>query len=62
MISAAVGCDESLKEIQKGYVNGQVTKDDFEKALRSHKEASDEMKSDQREMAAAIAASLSSYC
>ena len=62
MISATVGCDESLKENQKGYINGQVTKDDFEKALRSHKEANDEVKSDQREMAAAIAASLSSYC
>ena len=31
-----------------------ATKDDFEKALRAHKEASDEMKSDQREAAAAF--------
>ena len=52
MIAASAGLDESLKEIRQGYVNGHVTKDDLEKALRSHKEAKDEMKSDQREAAA----------
>ena len=34
-------------------MNGHVSKDDFEKALRAHKEATDEMKSDHREAAAA---------
>ena len=35
-------------------MNGRdATKDDFEKYLRAHKEAADEMKSDQRETAAA---------
>ena len=43
---------QSLKEIRKCFVNGVATKDDFEKALRAHKEAKDEMKSDQREAAA----------
>jgi TPR repeat protein len=52
MISAGAGYDKSLEAIQKGYVNGHVTKDDFEKALRAHKEAKDEMRSDQREEAA----------
>jgi hypothetical protein len=52
MISAAAGLDDSLKEIQKGYVNGHVTKDEFEKALRAHKQAKDEVKSDQRDTAA----------
>ena len=42
-----------MKEIRKCFVNGDATKDDFEKALRAHKEAKDEMKSDQREAAAA---------
>jgi len=56
MISARAGLDESLKEIQKGFMNGHVTKDEFEKALRAHKESKDEMKSDQREAAAAFAA------
>ena len=32
-------------------MDGCVTKDDFEKALRAHKEVTDGMKSDQRETA-----------
>jgi TPR repeat protein len=53
MISAAAGDDDSLKAIQQGYLAGHATKDDFEKALRAHKEAKDEMKSGQRDAAAA---------
>jgi hypothetical protein len=53
MISARAGLDESLKEIRNCFVNGHATKDEFEKALRAHKESKDEMKSDQREAAAA---------
>ena len=52
MISAGAGDDNSLKEIRVAFLKGHATKDDFEKALRSHKEAKDEMKSDQREAAA----------
>jgi hypothetical protein len=33
---------------------GHATKDDFEKALRAHKDSKDEMKSEQREAAAAF--------
>ena len=54
MIAAGAGCDDSLKQIRNCFTNGHATKDDFEKALRAHKEAKDEMKSDQRD--AAIAA------
>jgi hypothetical protein len=50
MISAAAGRDDSLKAIRE---HGHVTKDDFEKALRAHFDAKNEMKSDQREAAAA---------
>ena len=53
MISAGAGCDDSLEAIRECFMNGDVAKDDFEKALRSHKEASDEMMTDQREEAAA---------
>ena len=53
MIAAGAGCDDSLKGIRQLYLEGHATKDDFEKALRAHKEAKDEMKSDQREAAAA---------
>ncbi|KAL7533270.1 hypothetical protein ACHAXR_005135 [Thalassiosira sp. AJA248-18] len=51
MISSGCGCDDSLKEIQKGFSDGHATKDDFEKALRAHKESKDEMQSDQRDAA-----------
>ena len=39
IISAGSGDDESLKAIQKCFLGGHATKDDFEKALRAHKEA-----------------------
>ena len=53
MIAAMAGYDKSLKSIRVCFLEGHVTKDDFEKALRAHKEAKDDMKSDQREAAAA---------
>ena len=53
-ISAGAGHDKSLKKIRECFLNGYATKDDFEKALRAHKEAKDEMTSDQREAAAAF--------
>ena len=57
MISAGAGNDKSLAAIRECYLRGHATKDDFEKALRAHKESKDEMKSDKREeVAAQIAA------
>jgi hypothetical protein len=56
MIAAGAGHDESLKKVRECYLSGHATKDDFEKALRAHKEAADEMKSVQREAAAALLA------
>ena len=53
IIAAGAGHDGSLKGIGRLYLDGHATKDDFEKALRAHKEAKDEMKSDQREAGAA---------
>ena len=53
MISAAAGDDDSLTGIRECFQNGHATKDDFEKALRAHKNAKDEMWSHQREAAAA---------
>ena len=47
---------KSLKEIRQGFMRGCVTKDDFENALRAHKESKDEMRSDQRDAAAAFLA------
>ena len=54
MIAAGAGFDESLKSIRKCFMAGLATKDDSERALRAHKEAKDEMKSDQREAFAAF--------
>ena len=50
MISAGAGAaDDSLKAIRECFVNGYATKDEFQKALRAHKDAKDAMKIDQRE-------------
>ena len=51
MISAGAGDDISLKSIRQCYSSGYATKDDFEKALRAHKDAKDAMKSEQRDAA-----------
>ena len=56
MITAAAGHDKSLTAIRESFFNGSATKDDFETALRAHKESKDEMRSEQREAAAAAAA------
>ena len=53
MISAGAGYDNSLTQIRECFMDGQATKDDFENALRTHKAAKDEMKSDQRDAVAA---------
>ena len=55
MIATAAGFDDSLKDIRICFKHGNVTKEDFEKALRAHKQSKDEMKSDQRREAYAAA-------
>ena len=53
MIAAEGGEPDSLKEIQKLYSNGQATKDDYTKALRAYQTYLGEIKSTQRDEAAA---------
>ena len=53
MIAARHGHDKSLKIVKIGYMKGNITKDDFEKALREHKASQDETRSDQRDRARA---------
>ena len=48
MIAAAQGHDYALQRVKEGYMEGHVTKDDFAKALRAHKDAQDEIQSEQR--------------
>jgi len=52
MIAARARYDESLKTIRDMFMAGQVTKKEYEMTLRAHKDSQDEMKSDQRDIAA----------
>ena len=53
MIAAGIGDEISLKEVQKLYTNGHATKEDYTKALLLHQEYLSEIKSVQRDEAAA---------
>ena len=51
MIAAKSGCNDSLKEVGKGYRAGYITKDEYASTLRAHQTSQDEMKSEQRKVA-----------
>ena len=53
MIAVGSGSNESLKMIQKLYKDGHATKDDYAKALKAYQAYISEIKSDQRDAAAA---------
>lgn len=53
MIAARDGYSDSLKNINVLYTNGDATKDDYMKALKYYQEYLDEIRSDQRDEAAA---------
>ena len=53
MIAAGGGFKKSLKQIQQLYTNGHATKDDYAKALQAYQNYLDEIKSKQRDKAAA---------
>jgi len=53
MIAVTFGHHNSLKQIQKLYSKGHTTKDDYTKALRAYQEYLNEVKSSQRDKAAA---------
>ena len=57
MIAVECGHENSLKKIQKFYTNGHATKDDYAKALRAYQTYLVEIKSTQRDKAAADNAS-----
>ena len=54
MIAAKSGEPDSLKEIRKLYTNGQATKDDYAQALRAYQAYLVDIKSTQRDAAAAL--------
>ena len=53
MIAVGFGHDESLTQIKKLFMKGHVTKDEYSKALKAYQEYLGEIKSDQRDAAAA---------
>ena len=61
MIAVKDGSDSSLKIIKRMYKIGQATKDDYAKALRLYQEYLDEVKSDQRDEAAAFSTDWNYY-
>ena len=53
MIAVKDGDNDSLNEIKEFYSNGHATKDDYTEALQSYQEYVSEIKSPQRDEAAA---------
>ena len=54
MISAGRGQNESVKMIQQLYMDGDATKEDYSKALQAYQKYLDDIKSEQRDKAAAF--------
>ena len=54
MIAVRGGCTDSVKEIQRIYKDKHARKDQYANALRSHQAYLNEIKSDQRDKAAAF--------
>jgi len=51
---ARAGKEEAVKAVKIGFMNGVLTKDEYANTLRAHHEIQKEMKSDERDKAAAI--------
>ena len=60
-MAAGGGLDNSLKKIQKLYSNGHATKEDYAQALRAYQAYLSEIKSTQRDKAAAARANYRYY-
>jgi TPR repeat protein len=61
MIAVRCGDTDSVKNIQRMYMYGHATKDQYAHALQSHQAYINEIKSDQREQAAALKNDCSYY-
>jgi len=53
VLAAKAGFKKSLDKVKDGYMNGDVTKDEYENALRAYQQQQDEMKSEERDKAEA---------
>lgn len=54
MVGAKSGYENCLRSVKEGFIDGMVTKADFEETLRMYKESLDEISSEQRDKAAAM--------
>ena len=54
LIAAGSGNDTSVKNIRELYMDGYSTKEDYSKALQAYQKYLDEVKSEQRDQAAAF--------
>ena len=54
LLAARAGSDEALDCIKQGFMNGDVTKDEYANTLRAYQKSQDEMKSDARDKAQAF--------
>lgn len=54
MISAIAGWEKSMQGVRMGYEQGHISKDDFKKTMVAHTNAVNEMKSEHRDLAAAL--------
>ena len=54
LVAAGSGYNDSVKNMQQHYIDGDATKEDYSKALRAYQAYLDEIKSDQRDKAAAF--------
>ena len=61
MIAAGAGHNDSLEHIKQMFMNGHAMKDDYAKALRAHQANLVEIKSPQRDEAAAFDDNYKSY-
>ena len=61
LIAAGGGSDNSVKGIQQLYMDGYATKEDYTKALQTYQKCIDEIRSEQRDQAAAFDEAMYKY-
>ena len=54
ILAAKAGFKDSLDEVKIGFMNGIITKDEYENTLRAYQDRHNEMKSDDRDRAAQV--------
>jgi len=54
ILAARAGYESSLDAVEQGFMHGDVTKDEYEDTLHAYQKSVDEMKSDERDKAAAV--------